>query len=147
MLRVTFQGRGPGGLGPPLVLDQTEARRAQKIFLGDQASPFSTGLDDPPLPTPLYLKACIRHCFVLSLPYLGVKAVSSICRFLDKKTLLEILLNPGLYYYYTILSVARLKIQYVSPQNSYYQIYFAFLVLPPPPPLPAEFCLQFLLDN
>ena len=89
--------RGPGGLCPPLFLDQTEARRAQKKFFGDQASPFSKGLDDPPSPTPLYLKACIRHCFVLSLPYLGVKAVSSIYMFLDKKTLLEILLNPGLY--------------------------------------------------
>ena len=66
--------------------------------------------------------------------------------FLDKKTLLEILLTVILGYtkpqfaFCTapILSVARLKIQYVSPQNSYYQIYFAFLVLPPP--LPAEFC-------
>ena len=95
LLRVTFHGRGPGGLGPPLVLDQTEDRRAQKIFLGDQASSFSKGLDDPPPAPPpfIYLKACIRHCFVLSLPYPGVKAVSSICMFLDKKTLLEILLN------------------------------------------------------
>lgn len=33
-----------------------------------------------------------------------------------------------------ILSVARLKIQYVSPQNSYYQIYFAFFSITAPPP-------------
>ena len=28
-----IQGRGPGGSGPLLFLDQTEARRAEKIFL------------------------------------------------------------------------------------------------------------------
>ena len=39
------------GEGPdlPLFLDQTEARRAEKTFFGRPCSPFSTGLDDPPL--------------------------------------------------------------------------------------------------
>ena len=32
-----IQGRGPGGAHPPLFLDQTEARRAEKIFGGDRA--------------------------------------------------------------------------------------------------------------
>ena len=35
--------------GPPLFLDQTEARRAEKRFFGD------------PPPTPLFLKVWIRH--------------------------------------------------------------------------------------
>ena len=44
------QGRFPGGAGHPLFLDQTETRRAEKIFLGDRP-PLSKGLDDldPPL--------------------------------------------------------------------------------------------------
>ena len=40
-------GEGPGGPGLPLVLDQTEARRAEKIFLEDRP-PLSKGLDDQP---------------------------------------------------------------------------------------------------
>ena len=55
-----IQGRGgAGGPAPPLLLDQTEARRAEKIFLGDRHPsprpplpfPLSLGLDDraPPL--------------------------------------------------------------------------------------------------
>ena len=45
-----IQGRVPGGAGHPLFLDQTETRRAEKIFLGDRPPP-SKGLDDldPPL--------------------------------------------------------------------------------------------------
>ena len=43
---------GPGGLGPPLFLDQTEARMAEEIFLGDLPPHFSKGLDDPHPPTP-----------------------------------------------------------------------------------------------
>ena len=43
---------------------------------------------------------CLEQHFVLSLPYLGVKAqqyfVSLSCVFLDKKTLIKILLDPGL---------------------------------------------------
>ena len=46
-----FHGRGPGGGGrpPPLSLDQTEVRKAEKKFLGD------------PSPSP-YLKVWIYHC-------------------------------------------------------------------------------------
>ena len=32
-------GEGPGGPGPPLVLDQTEARRAEKTVFGDLPPP------------------------------------------------------------------------------------------------------------
>ena len=35
-----IQGRGPGGPAPPLFLDQTEARRAEKIFLGGTGPPY-----------------------------------------------------------------------------------------------------------
>ena len=38
---------GPGGLAPPLFLDQNEARRAKKVLGGDRP-PLSKGLDDPP---------------------------------------------------------------------------------------------------
>ena len=38
---------GPGGRGPPLFLDQTEAQRAEKKNIWDQ-DPLSQGLDDPP---------------------------------------------------------------------------------------------------
>ena len=55
-----IQGRGgAGGPAPPLLLDQTEARRAEKIFWGHRHPspppplpfPLSLGLDDraPPL--------------------------------------------------------------------------------------------------
>ena len=45
-----IQGRG---LGPPLYLDQIEARKAEKYFFG-RPPVLSQGLDDrPPLPTPL----------------------------------------------------------------------------------------------
>ena len=48
-------GEGPGGSGPPLFLDQTEARRAEKfIFLRPGPFLLSDGLD-PPL-----------HCMVKS---------------------------------------------------------------------------------
>ena len=46
------QGRGPGGR-PPLLLDQTEARMAEKCFFENGPS-LSQGLDDrppPPLPS------------------------------------------------------------------------------------------------
>ena len=46
-----IQGRGPS---PPLFLDQTEARRAEKIFW--RPLPF------PPPPPPSYLKVWIRQC-------------------------------------------------------------------------------------
>ena len=42
---------GPG-VSPPLFLDQTQARRAEKNFLGDRPPPpyLKVGLDDQPLP-------------------------------------------------------------------------------------------------
>ena len=46
-----IQGRGPGARRP-LFLDQTEARRAEKPFFGDQPPPLSKSLDDPPPPPP-----------------------------------------------------------------------------------------------
>ena len=47
---VADPGEGPGGPTTPLLLDQTEARRAEKKIL-------ETG-------RPPYLKVCIRHCFL-----------------------------------------------------------------------------------
>ena len=49
-----IQRRGPGGPGSPIILDQTETRRAEKIFFGDRPPPPpppSKNLDDldPPL--------------------------------------------------------------------------------------------------
>ena len=39
------------GRGAPLVLDQTEARGAEKMFL-ESSPPLSKGLDDRPTPSP-----------------------------------------------------------------------------------------------
>ena len=39
---------GEGTLCPLLFLDQTEAQRAKKIFLGGTGPPLSKVLDDPP---------------------------------------------------------------------------------------------------
>ena len=50
-------GEGPGG-PPPLVLDRTEARRAEKIFFWDCPPLLSQGLMTEPSP---YLKVWIRH--------------------------------------------------------------------------------------
>ena len=52
-------GEGPGERS--LFLDQTEARRPEKILFGDPSPVLSKGLDDrgPPL---TYLKVWIRHC-------------------------------------------------------------------------------------
>ena len=49
---------GPGGPGPTLFFDQTEAQRAKKNFL-------ETAPPSPPLPSPLptYLKVWTRHSF------------------------------------------------------------------------------------
>ena len=38
---VAGPGEGPGGLAPPLFLDKTDARRAEKNFLGDCSPPLS----------------------------------------------------------------------------------------------------------
>ena len=62
-------GEGPGGPAPPpLVLGQTEAQRAEKIFLETPSTPppppppprppLSKGLDDR---ASTYLKVWIRH--------------------------------------------------------------------------------------
>ena len=47
---VADPGEGPqGGLAPlPLLLDQNEARRAEKILFWDRAPLLSQGLDDSP---------------------------------------------------------------------------------------------------
>ena len=64
-------GEGFGGPAPPLCLDQTQAPRAEKIFLGDGPPPLSKGLDNraPSLylrvwitePPPLYLRVWITE--------------------------------------------------------------------------------------
>ena len=52
---------GARGARPPLFLDQTEAQRAEKIFLGDQAPLFlGCVFWAPPPPPPAYLKVWIR---------------------------------------------------------------------------------------
>ena len=54
--RIQGKARGP----PPLFLDQTEARRADKIIFWDHSPPFFSGSGWPPPPPP-YLKVWIRH--------------------------------------------------------------------------------------
>ena len=71
-------GEGPGGPCPPLFLDQTETRRAEKYFFGDRPPSLnfirllrvvittyrpalSQSLDDR---APPYLKVWIGHCVV-----------------------------------------------------------------------------------
>ena len=44
-MAVADLGEVPGGIGPPLFLDQTEARKAEKNLFGDRF-PLSQGLDD-----------------------------------------------------------------------------------------------------
>ena len=46
-----IQERGPGG-PPPFFLDQTEARRAENIFLGDRSPPYLRVWMTPPPPPP-----------------------------------------------------------------------------------------------
>ena len=53
------EGLGGPGL-PRLLLDETEARRAEKGFL-ETCTSWSQGLDDCPLPLPPYLKVWFRH--------------------------------------------------------------------------------------
>ena len=61
-LAVTDPGEGPGGPDTPLSLDQNEAWRVEKFFLGggDRAPPYLR-VWMPPSPPP-YLKVWIRHC-------------------------------------------------------------------------------------
>ena len=56
------QGRGPGGPGHPLFLDQTETRRAEKNFFGDRPpSHLRVWMTWTPSP---YLKVWIWHCYL-----------------------------------------------------------------------------------
>ena len=62
-----IQERGPGG-PPPFFLDQTEARRAENIFLGDRSPPYlrvwMTPTPPPPQHTtlsPLRLITCHHY--------------------------------------------------------------------------------------
>ena len=59
-LQWRIQGRGPG-VPAPLLLDQNEARRAEKHVFLRPTLPLSQGLDDPPPPP--YLKVWVRHWF------------------------------------------------------------------------------------
>ena len=70
-MAVADLGEVPGELGPPLFLDQTQARRAEKnlfeyrpppLFQGldDRAPPLSEGLD-PPLYGALRLNRCLSQ--------------------------------------------------------------------------------------
>ena len=82
------EGSGPG---PPLFLDQTEVRRAEKQFLwdrappsqslDDRASPLSEGLD-PPL---TMVHFCYRRL------YLGIEIIS--CRLLQRMDMLWLVLR------------------------------------------------------
>ena len=59
-----IKGRGAGGPGPPLLLDQNEAWRAEKFWGGDR--PYLRvymAAPPPPLTLP-YLKVWIRQCLV-----------------------------------------------------------------------------------
>ena len=53
-----YSGGSRGGPLPHLVLDQTEARRAEKIVYGDRPRLLSQGLDPA---SPRYLKVWIHH--------------------------------------------------------------------------------------
>ena len=59
-------GEGPRGLGPPLFLDENEARRADNIFF-EAGPPLSQGLDDRPPPPlsegldPPLVSVCCEH--------------------------------------------------------------------------------------
>ena len=68
-------GERPGGPPSPLFLDQTEARKAEKKYLGEIAfhphltylRVWMTAPPPPPLPSPPlpYLKVWIQHCPLL----------------------------------------------------------------------------------
>ena len=65
---------GEGTAPPPLFLDQTEARRAEKyIFLQTGPPAFYKSLDDAPPPPPPHLKVWSRQCILsLKTPQMGV---------------------------------------------------------------------------
>ena len=53
---------GPGGPGLPIILDQTETRRAEKIFFGDRPPPLNLRIWMTW--TPPYLKIWIQHSYL-----------------------------------------------------------------------------------
>ena len=57
-----IQGRDPGGAGHPLVLDQTETRKAEKLFL-ETGSPLPHLRVWRTWTPPYYLKVWIWHCY------------------------------------------------------------------------------------
>ena len=64
--------------GPPLIFDETEARRAEKNFLENVPPPvpLTQGLDDRPLPPPLYLKVWIRHYWIYIISHSSQETVT-----------------------------------------------------------------------
>ena len=71
-------GEGPGGPRPPLFLDQTEARRAEKKFFFRPGPPLSQGLDDrPPLSEGLMTFDIANlncSCWTVELVFLSIDA-------------------------------------------------------------------------
>ena len=69
---------GGGGAWPPLFLDQTEARRAEKIFFFRPGPPLSQGLDDrPPLSEGLMTFDIANlncSCWTVELVFLSIDA-------------------------------------------------------------------------
>ena len=61
---MTDPGEGPWGPAspPPLSLDQTEARKAEIIFLETALLISGSGWPPPPPPSPLHLKVWLRYC-------------------------------------------------------------------------------------
>ena len=62
--RLQHSGRPRGATSPPLFLDQTKARGAEKKCFWRLSPPLisGSGWPPPPPPTPPYLKAWIHHC-------------------------------------------------------------------------------------
>lgn len=76
---VADPGEGQGGPGPPLLLDQTEAKRPEKIFL--QTAP-------PPLSTDAYKNITNIHRCKLNVPIKGAWACQA-CVFLELQFILN----------------------------------------------------------
>ena len=81
--KLLYPVAGPreGTRGPaPTPFDQTEAGRAEKIFLGDRPPPLSKGPGwQPPLPSPISRsgKVRIQHCIVS--PFLTLVQPGNLC--------------------------------------------------------------------
>ena len=81
---VADPGKGPVGYSPsPLFLDQTEARRAEKTFLGDRPPlpHLSKGLDDRSPPPPPLIKVWVRPCFTFKRYFALLQSCNSITGF------------------------------------------------------------------